>query len=1152
MPFAGLNWVPKQLAFAAGLNQRADDRARSESFFDICRDVQFDEMGGIQTRYPFAALSNAIFGGGTLANCRRLGVVNDELVVFTDTALYSWNPQLAKWVNRGTHLGVTIDQEYRFATNGDQFIADRAELSDTIVYCWTEGTTTVNVAAISKTTGAVLMSPTAVTGATFVQARLVALSTKILFFFHDASTNTLSVRALDPADPATGLAAAATTISSAMVSNFDVVRVPGADQAMGACLLSPNTSYLAFTVTAGLSVATSTKVRVCNGRIAVAARPPSGAQMHVFRSVSAGTAVVGDVLTTSTLADVATAQAIGTYTGSFNHLTACYRTVQTAGQFVCVVFWNAGFDPTPGTAFDCKTNTVDAAGTIGTQATFVAGVTIASRAFDYAGSVFLNMIFDVNNATPAGAGPDLNNEYLLYREDRTLHGKAVAQAAGFAETVTVRPGVVSADGLTYYWAGAIRRTASVAPDLGDSTAFGGGKAFVFGARSVVDITISFDSNAGRRMAQIGRTGYLSGSEILQYDGVRLVECGFNAFQYAIKLLDAGAATGSMAAGTYTYKSTFAYINGQGEFERSTTAAFASVVVAAGTSSTTSAGGIIGQLFTSRKTASVPSVEVWRTTVNQGFEAPFYLASSLDPTDTSNPNRHLPNTIAGIPTFTDALADATLATHATSSENGDVLEPVAPPPAKIVMATESRLFLADVAGDPDRIWYSRERRDGEIVAFHDILTAPVPQPGGDITAIAFLNETLIVFRRTAIYALPGDGKDNLGRGQTFGPARTVSFDVGAESQEAVALTPFGLLFKSRKGWHLLDPGGNLRYVGAPVSDFDSETVLAIDVMETQHHVRILTGSRMVVWNYPRTADDPGQWGEWTIVDGLHSVVWNGTHVYLTATGPKQQQATYTSLTYGIDVETAWIKPADLMQGGGAARALQPLGEYRSAHLLRSRIAYNYNPTYVDDRVWTPSPTTVGGPLQFRHGPKRPKCEAIKIRLTAVADDVHAFLFAETALGFNVATDSTRWSAVLEATAPGELGNLVTLSISFVDGVTGSFSIDVRDHFLYDASSGLWGPAVNTIGVVVTMTGSSQPTVLQLEDAITAGTTLATVAIPDTPTKIVAASMIGTTRAATFSGGAFTSPTGEALKLTGLALEVGIERGVFNRLPAAQRQ
>ncbi len=968
MGIEGLDYRIINIPFTSGLKTKDDQRAMQPPGLAICSDARFDDLGGIQTRYPFVSIGNQIFGGGTLSNCRRLAVVNDELCVFTDTALYSWDAELGLWIRRDTHLGVTIDYQSRFATNGDQIGADRAELNGTIVYCWSESTAQLFVAAISKATGAVLMPPTAVSGTNLQQGRLVALSTKILLFVNNSGANTLKVYALDPAAPAAGLASPATVTSTCFLF-WDVVRIPGTDQAVGVSMLTTVTTYLAFSVTAGLVIATSTKARTCDGGIAVAVRP-GNAVMHVFRSVSATTAVQGDTILISGLGDVIVNQAIGTFSGNMVYLTACYRSQSTGGHFVCVAFWNDGAAAYPNV--DCKFNTVDDVGTIGTQATFVSGLTIASRAFDRAGSVFVNMLFDAANKTPAGFGARLNNVYLLYREDGTLHGKAIASSAGSSNgLLQVRAGVVSPGGGVYYWAGAIRR--SVSQQASDP----------FGARSVVDIAISFDSKAGRRVAQIGRTGYISGAEILQYDGVRLVECGFNVFQYAIVPADAGAGTGSMAAGTYDYKSTFSYLNGQREFERSTTGAIASVVVAAGGSSTTTAAGVIGQLFTTRKTASPPTVDVWRTAVNPDANAPFYLASSLDP-NAANPNRYLQNAVGGIPTFIDALDDATLTTRAANEENGAVLERLAPPPAEIIVATDTRLFLARIAGDPDRVWYSRLRADGEVVSFHDSLTIDIPRTGGDLTAIAVMTETLIAFREHAIYALPGVGFDNGGQGQNFGPAHNVSVDVGAVHQDAVALTPQGLMFKTAKGWYLLDHGWNPRYIGADVARFDGETINAVHVVEAYHQVRVVTSARILMYDYL-----VGAWSSWSISDAVHACVWNGVYYYLSNSNnaPMQEQTSFAASTgYGLDVELGWVKPADL-QGFVRVDKILVLGEFRGACSLRIRTAFDYqqdgagNWVYTDDVFWPVSPSVVGSALQVARGTTRGRCEAIKVRLTA---------------------------------------------------------------------------------------------------------------------------------------------------------------------------
>jgi hypothetical protein len=392
---------------------------------------------------------------------------------------------------------------------------------------------------------------------------------------------------------------------------------------------------------------------------------------------------------------------------------------------------------------------------------------------------------------------------------------------------------------------------------------------------------------------------------------------------------------------------------------------------------------------------------------------------------------------------------------------------------------------------------------------------------------------------------------------------------------VVLTPHGTLFQSRKGWQLLDRSGSaLRYVGGAIFDFETETVLATSIVETQHHVRILTSQRMILWAYPRETGDGGsypqqmaaggQWGEWTISDGIHAVMWQGQHVYLTATGPKIQQTSYANLTFGIDVEETWIKLADL-QGAGRVRKIQPLGEYRSAHLLRLRIAYNYDPTYIDDVVWSPSPAVVGGPLQFVHGPRRPACQAIKVRITAVTDAVRAQLLTAS-MSPTVPTSGAAWTSTWRAATPGESGNRLTMTVSAVafsavtapnlplempfDLISESGAVLVNDNAAWSPSTASWIAAPNNIGVLV----AGSLTVADLEAAVAATTMLATLVTPDaTPAKTVdTAAMLAVAQVSTgaFTGGAYGVPDGEALRLTGLALEVGIEGGLYRRLAKEQ--
>lgn len=986
MPFSSLPSQTLSVPFAAGLNTKGDKRAKNPPMLDICKDVEFDDIGGLRTRYPYASLGTDIFGGGSLSNVRRIVDNAGELLAFTDTALYSWNAQLLKWVSKGTHLAIKLGEEPRFITTGDQVDADRAELSGTIVYSWTElvgANTKGYVAAIDKTTGNVLMTPTALAGSA-TRLRVTALTTKVLLTFYDG-VNGLYAYALDPASPATALAGASTTVTNTNFGTYyDIAKVVGADQAVFASRRNPTTSYTVGTITAGLVVATSTKARDCDGPIAVACTP-DGTKVQIARGF--GVFIKGDLITISTLADTAfITTAIGTVTFAvtINQITAAFKTSTVSGQYRCHVFWSRNEGPDTVTDYGCQTNWVDTGGSLGTQSDLVDHTGVVSRAWChneriYVWTAFAAYSYAIDAASANVAlGGFLQNTYFMFRDDGFLCAKATAGVAGgFAASTGQLPNVVSTDTNVYEWCGVERRRL----DPGGAVSPG------YGARAPRDISVTFDSNEARRCARLGRTLYITGGEILQYDGSQLAEVGFHVYPWAFQI-DRYGAGGNLAAGQYAFKWIWRWDNARGERERSTTA---STGLGTALANDRIKLNPYHALNITHKTTSPVAVEVYRSAVNPTDDAPFYLVTNPDPTDVSGDNCYIANDSTAMAVASldgDNFADATATTKEGFYENGNVLENLAPPAATVIYATDTRLFLAGVAGDPDRVWYSKYRSDGEIAAFHDALTVPIPRAGGDITGLAMLNETLVVFRERAIYLLPGDGFDNTGGGANFGPARVVSIEVGAETHESIAQVPDGQLFKSSKGWYLLSRAWSVQYVGGPIAAYDSETPLAVQVMQSQHQVRILTSSRMLVWDYL-----VNQWGEWTIASGVDSALWNGTHYYATSSAVYYQRTDYTGVDYGLDVESAWIKTTGDLQGRAIVRMFEVLGEFRGACALRIRCARNYEGdgiggwNYNTDKTWVVTPTVVGGPLQLKASPsvKRP-IQAFKVRLTALDPDL----------------------------------------------------------------------------------------------------------------------------------------------------------------------
>jgi hypothetical protein len=993
------NWETVQIPLAAGLDTKSDVRSGTPPQFDILKDAEFEEPGGLQTRKPFGSIGTNIYGGGTLADIRRIVENGDELLAFTKDKLYSWSSALSLWFDKGTHLACKVREETTFATTGDQLDADRAELGGVVVLTWTEAGF-VYVAA-KDSAGGTILAPTKVGtgGGVGTRPRLVALTTKILLFWHtgtDAAPVSLVCVAISVADVLSSILTAATTVLATpnFGSYYDVCKVPGADQAIFACRRVVTTSYTIGTITAALALSTSVKARTCVMPIAVAC-DPGGLLAQVARS-NAG-AVVGDQITIATLADTANINvAIGTYTAQLNQITAAFRSAKVGGLYRCHVFWSYNEDD-DATNWQSTTNFINDNGTVGAEAVFVRRLGIASRAFEYDGRVYVWTAFagasSFTGANVPGFRAQLQNSYFLYREaDHTTDPFLVAKAAfsragGFCPSTGRLPGVELVSGTTgFAWCATERRIVPL-----------GVNQTGYGARAPRDVTFTFDSDEARRTVRLGATLYVTGGEILQYDGNGLYEVGFHVYPYHFAI--AQGIGGLVPNGAYDFKLTHRWDNAQGERERSTTATVAEFTIAAGPASFTLAA--IVPLYVTHKIDRPPALEVWRTELAPEPGDPFYLATGLDPGVTVNPNGFRVNdpTASTLGSFADVLIDADLSIREPNPENGAVLENLAPPAATIVMATADRLFLAGVAGEPNRVWYSKLRNAGEVAAFHDGNVVAVP---AEITGLGLVNETPIAFCEIGVYALDGQGVNNLGEGQNYGPARQLSNDVGALNHESIASTPGGAIFKSAKGWYLVNRGWSCEYIGAPVSAYDSETILAVHVVESQHQVRCLSASRLLVYDYYLN-----QWAEWTVSGMVAGALLGGVHHVATATDVKAQRSDYTGINYGLEAKLAPVKLNDL-QGAGSVRWIEILGEYRGGHRLEVMLYRDYATTPYQTTIWTPSPTTVGEPLQVSVGPSIPKCMAIGVHIKALPavvalEDVWSEALKLTGLALDVGRD-----------------------------------------------------------------------------------------------------------------------------------------------------
>lgn len=962
----------KEIALTSGISTKGDHRAQLEQDLDIATNVEFDDIGGLRCRYPFDAVRTNILGGGTISGARKIDVLGNELLLWTSDTLYTWSAIDAAWISRGTHLAIAVDEKERFPTPADTPQCDRATLSGRTLYTWTDGST-VWVAAIDATTGAVVVPPTSLGVVAFDSPRVTALATKFLLTYRGILGKLFAV-AIGPATIVADLTGGATASFTAQMA-YDIAKVPNADAAILVYDSAAN-HYTAVRITSTATTTSSVKARTSTGMIAVSVAPDS---LHAQVSRVNGANIEGDLLDATTLADVFTAQAIGTAPSVAIHKVAsAYRSVQSSAHYRCYVFWTSLEDVTGG--WQSQSNWVDDANNLGTAAVFVRDLSIAARPFDVGGRVFVWTVF----AGGFGLSLGLQNLMLLYRDDAFLCAKGLdGTAAGFLpDPITglvgpqfaTLPNVESLGNGQYACLATERR---IVPVTGGST---------YTARAPRDLVVTFDSNTARRAARLGDTLYIASGEVLAYDGVQLVEVGWHVYPWQLTVTPGAA--GNLPNGAYTYKSTVRWDNGRGERDRSTTVLTKSATVAAGPKLVTVSALVPN--YTTHK--SIAAVEVWRTAVNPDATFPFFLITSTDPTATgANGYQVNDPTLDNIPAFTDNLPDATLTTKAANPETGTVLERISPTAAKIIYASDTRLFLAGIPGFPNQVLYSKLRETGLVAGFNDQLTFDVPADGGAITAIGELDGALVVWCETATYQFAGSGLDNTGAGSNFVLARVLSDDLGCVGPEGCALSDDGFFVKTGKGWYVLGRAMTYQYVGGDVATYDGEVVLATVVLTARHQVRILTTARMLVFDTLVR-----QWAETSVNDGLDLVVWNGQPAYLTATGVRAELATwsgYAGTDYtltAIDVETGWAK-FGAMQARAIVDYVQLLGELRSTCVIRKRLARNYEAAspgvwnYTTDVTWTPSPGVFGSAFQVRQAPRRKRCEAIKARFTITAPD-----------------------------------------------------------------------------------------------------------------------------------------------------------------------
>ena len=155
--------------------------------------------------------------------------------------------------------------------------------------------------------------------------------------------------------------------------------------------------------------------------------------------------------------------------------------------------------------------------------------------------------------------------------------------------------------------------------------------------------------------------------------------------------------------------------------------------------------------------------------------------------------------------------------------------------------------------------------------------------------------------------------------------------------------------SNKGLFLLTRSLGLEYKGAPVEDYNSFSIMDSDVVSNQDQIRFLTSDGdTIVYNYILD-----RWCTFNNHKGIASRMVDGNYHYLNQSG--DGNLVYKEVVdkfddngkpVEINLETGWISFAG-MQGYQRVYNMMLLGEYKTNHSVKIKIAYDFNEEYEDE-------------------------------------------------------------------------------------------------------------------------------------------------------------------------------------------------------------
>lgn len=490
-------------------------------------------------------------------------------------------------------------------------------------------------------------------------------------------------------------------------------------------------------------------------------------------------------------------------------------------------------------------------------------------------------------------------------------------------------------------------------------------------RFKLKLTQSGDTATKRQALTIHDLAIFSGQAPLYYDGALAVNPAVMSTAPEIKLLrhDAG---GVMTTGRRQYTVVYEWLDNLGRRYQSPPAIPLSI----------DNTGLSGNQLPVFK-ISFPTV----TPVPDGLSAVlysttdlgviFYKAASQDISSLVNAGYDNASLYVNV-------ADSTLATNELLYTTGGILDSYGMPPASCMTIHQNRLFVYNP--DDRKIWYSLVDNPALAPRFNPLLTldAGPEEP----TALASFDDKLVIFTRTSIYAVFGQGPDNAGNGSNYSFPQLISSDTGCVDARATVLGARGMYFQGIKGFYVLSPGLQVQQAGVDVARLTLGQVYNwAKAIPTKPQIMFGRQTEQLVFD-----EVMGQWSRFESAAGRLGEIWNDALVMTPNSGALLRQN--TGLGYDVSagspisviLETGWLKFAAI-QGFERLWRMLLIGAYQGiSDSTEGTLYVSYRINYDETNTFNlPGVTIPGNPSgyntkwQLRFHMPHQKIESVKFIL-----------------------------------------------------------------------------------------------------------------------------------------------------------------------------